>query len=85
MLDFCKVSMKISHISYFVPLRYFTHQLGDIDLIVDRRTNEVSKFLEMLRSASGNDEAVIMQSETTNKDWKVIFFLIGSYLWTFVI
>ncbi|KAJ3678219.1 hypothetical protein LUZ60_002022 [Juncus effusus] len=35
---------------------------GNIDGILDKRTNEVSKFLEMLRSASGNEE--------TN-DWKL--------------
>lgn len=69
MLIFCP------HISYFcfVLFQFFAHQLGDIDLIVDRRTNEVSKFLEMLRSASETDKAVIQKHETTSKDWKVVF------------
>ncbi|KAJ1697074.1 hypothetical protein LUZ63_005586 [Rhynchospora breviuscula] len=44
---------------------------GDIDLIVDKRTNEVSNFLDMLRSASGNDEAIPKPHGTTSNDWKL--------------
>ncbi|KAJ4762448.1 polyketide cyclase/dehydrase/lipid transport superfamily protein [Rhynchospora pubera] len=45
--------------------------VGDIDLIVDKRTNEVSNFLDMLRSASGNDEAIPKPHGTTSNDWKL--------------
>ncbi|XP_078172999.1 uncharacterized protein LOC144566840 [Carex rostrata] len=39
---------------------------GDIDLIVDKRTKEVSNCLEMLRSASGHN-----QHGTASNDWKL--------------
>ncbi|KAF3320090.1 hypothetical protein FCM35_KLT22307 [Carex littledalei] len=44
---------------------------GDIDLIVDKRTKEVSNCLDMLRSASGHDESVLKQHGTASNDWKL--------------
>lgn len=45
--------------------------VGNIDLIVEKRSKEVSTLLEMLRSASGDDEGVSKGQGALHNKWKV--------------
>ncbi|XXG42511.1 hypothetical protein AAC387_Pa01g2777 [Persea americana] len=44
---------------------------GDIGDVIQRRTKEVSNFLEILRSASGNDCDTVKTNGMLHKDWKL--------------
>ncbi|XP_072972283.1 uncharacterized protein [Typha angustifolia] len=44
---------------------------GNADVIIEKRTREVSHFLEMLRSASGNEDDALKACGALQKDWKL--------------
>lgn len=45
------------------------------DTVIEKRTNEVSNFLQMLRSASVDDYDGSKMKETSHRGWKVRYLV----------
>lgn len=50
--------------------------VGDLGDVVQRRTAEVSNFLQMLRSSLGNKSEATMTHGISHSDWKVCSLLL---------
>lgn len=64
----------LSHPFLEVLIFFFLYVEGCNENVIERRTAEVSNFLDMLRSASSNvNDSSSKASETVHPEWKVCY------------